>query len=1126
MRCLPPSGKSPQVYAVLMSMGINPKRTPNPTTMTFSIRTLALFILLACITFHANASDELARAFAEPPADTRPRCYWYWMDGHISREGLTKDLEAMKRVGIGGAYIGVISGQSGSRPNPEPKALTPEWWAFIEHAIREASRIDIQIGLFNSPGWSQSGGPWVTPDKAMRYIVQTEIPVKGPQTFAAKLPAPQDGFQPLTVQAFPAPAGESAIATVLSRTADTIVFKMPENTSARSLTVRPSEKINAPAELQASADGTNFRTIRKFEIARYNVKLGVGPVPLAPVVISFPAVADRHFRLVCAAAAALGDVQLSAAARVDSLAEKSLLKMFQWHLPPFDFYSWPPAPEPESTELSIRPETVVDLTQYLRPDGTLAWDIPPGDWIILRSGLVPTGTTNTPAPAEATGLEVDKMNRAALKTHFDAFITPLLKKLTPAERKSWTHVIADSYETGPQNWTDGVAADFQKRYGYDPLRFLPVMGGRIVGSADRSDRFLWDLRRFVADRIASEYVGGLRELCHEAGLKLWLENYGHWGFPAEFLQYGGQSDEVGGEFWMKDDFEGVELRDAASAAHTYGKPVVWAEAFTGGPAFVSTPRNLKARGDWAFTHGINQFVLHVYIHQPWEDKKPGINAWFGTEFNRHNTWFDSSKPWIDYLRRCSVMLQAGKPVADVVYFIGEDTPKMAGQTKPELPKGHDYDFINAEVIMNRLSVSNGRFILPDGMSYRLLVIPPSQTMRPPVLRKIQQLVADGGAVLGPLPERSPSMENHPACDEEVKTIAASLRAEGKMMPDDIAQAFERLAITPDVIAPPDILWKHRQTADSDVYFLTNQSPQPRRETFSFRVSGKGAELWWPDTGKIEQAVPCIEAAGRSNLTLKLDASASVFVVFRGQPNTAALASPVSSSKQKLVIHRASYEAIDGAGGADVTALLSSAIVDGQLDFPVTFTALGGDPAYRHVKQLIVDYSVDGVAATISLPENAWLRLHPGTAIEGPWQVQFPSKSHTFEKLIPWSEHTDPDIRYFSGTAVYSKRIDLADAKGGAMIDLGTVNSIAKVRVNGKLIGTLWKEPYLIEIGNALRIGTNLLEVEVMDTWNNRLVGDRQPGAKPTTFTTHRKIKASTGLQPSGLLGPVRLVRPD
>jgi hypothetical protein len=420
---------------------------------------------------------------------------------------------------------------------------------------------------------------------------------------------------------------------------------------------------------------------------------------------------------------------------VESFAEKSLLKMFQEPLPPFDFYTWPPARNRNQPISASARKPSSTSQNNLRPDGTLEWNVPPGDWIILRSGLVPTGTKNSPAPAEATGFEVDKMNRAALKAHFDAYITPLLKKLSPAERKSWTHVIADSYEAGPQNWTDGFAADFQKRFGYDPLRFLPVMGGRIVGSADQSDRFLWDLRRFVADRIASEYVGGLRESLPCGGLEAVVGKLRPLGFPAEFLQYGGQSDEIGGEFWVGADLGAPEVRAAASAVHTYGKRVVWAEAFTGGPVFANTPRDLKALGDWAFAEGINQFVFHVYIHQPWEDKKPGVNAWFGTEFNRHNTWFDASKPWIDYLRRCSVMLQTGHHVADVAYYIGEDSPKMTGTRNPELPAGHDYDYINSEVIENHLSVKDGRFVLPDGMSYRLLVLPESATMRPAVLKK-------------------------------------------------------------------------------------------------------------------------------------------------------------------------------------------------------------------------------------------------------------------------------------------------------------------------------------------------------------------------------------------------------
>ena len=388
---------------------------------------------------------------------------------------------------------------------------------------------------------------------------------------------------------------------------------------------------------------------------------------------------------------------------------------------------------------------------------------------------------------------------------------------------------------------------FRKRYGYDPRPWLPVLTGRLVGSADQSDRFLWDLRRLVADHIALDYVGGLRDACHRHGLRLWLENYGHWGYPAEFLQYGGQSDELSGEFWATGDLGSIELRCASSAAHIYGKPVVHAEAFTSGVLFQSTPWSLKRRGDWALTEGINHWVLHVYVHQPWDDRRPGVNAWFSTEFNRHNTWFEQSRAWIDYYRRCDFLLQQGRHVADIAYFIGEDTPKMTGIRKPSLPPGYNFDYINAEVIEQRLRVKAGRFVLPDGMSYRLLVLPELDTMRPELLAKILDLVKAGGTILGPPPSRSPSLQDYPTCDAHVKELAVELwgqeepsapssgsrntqHATGKgrvFRSNELQPVLDQLGITPDFIGadPKQILWTHRSSKEAEIYFLSNQGEQ-------------------------------------------------------------------------------------------------------------------------------------------------------------------------------------------------------------------------------------------------------------------------------------------------------------
>ncbi len=567
----------------------------------------------------------------------------------------------------------------------------------------------------------------------------------------------------------------------------------------------------------------------------------------------------------------------------------------------WDTYLWPDRPELDSADLAAPAAGIVDLSSQMSADGTLRWDVPEGDWVVLRIGMAPTGTENSPSSPEGIGLEVDKMNRVHAKHHFDAFIGQLPKRMPAAERKGFTTVVADSYEQGSQNWTEGFDELFRKRYGYDPLPWLATLTGRVVGSVDQSNRFLWDLRRLVADRIATEYVGGLRDLCQPHGLQVWLENYGHWGFPAEFLQYGGQSHRLGGEFWTKGNLGSIECRAATSAANIYGLPVVSSEAFTSNPSrFDTVPSDLKARGDWAFCEGINHFVLHVYIQQPWEDRRPGVNAWFGTEFNRHNTWFDEGRTWIDYLRRCCFMLQQGTRVADVAYFIGEDTPKMTGTRRPELPAGYDFDYINAEVILENMFVQNGRLTLPHGTSYRVLVLPEQETMRPELLQKIRDLVRAGAVVLGRPPRRSPSMENYPQCDERVQRLAAEIwgeegssrrsvtatvsgerqLGEGRVIwGEELTTVFDRLDVAADFRSQTPLRYTHRSTGDKQIYFVANPEPQEIVSLAAFRAGDRAPVLWWPDSGRIERPAVYEQKDGAVRVPIALGPHASVFVVF-------------------------------------------------------------------------------------------------------------------------------------------------------------------------------------------------------------------------------------------------------
>lgn len=1041
-------------------------------------------LLLVICSLGASA-QQLEKGFHTPPDSCKPSVYWYWMSDNISEEGVRKDVEAMAAIGIGRAFIGNIGYDPREVPYGKVKLFTPEWWKITKTAIRTASQKGISIGLFNSPGWSQSGGPWVLPTESMQYLAYEEQRVEGPGEVV--LNRPLSMIRPVAAMAFRAPAHDGELIpgtslrsgqnwkdlpnlidgkteTVSFFPADakqdlTLDLIYPRRIIARSLTLTPAEAPVRFSGVIQIKEGNTYRTVREFGFDRSNPDDGVGFRPYAPVVLALPDVEGDNFRLIIKdirGKGGLAEIRISPEARLERVEEKQLAKMFQTPLPLWNEYQWVTQAEPKGEGLTLSPKDVIRLP--LAADGSLRWNAPAGNWIVVWFGTRTTGRTNSPASPEGKGLEVDKMNRQNLRHHFDSFIGAIYDSLAPADRKSFRYVVADSYETGSQNWTDGMADAFQKRYGYDPLPWLPVFSGRIVGSADQSDRFLWDVRRLVADRVAYEYVGGLRDLSHTKGMKLWLENYGHWGFPGEFLQYGGQSDEVGGEFWNEGDLGSIENRAASSAAHIYGKNKVAAESFTaGGKAFVRHPALLKKRGDWSFTEGINHTLLHVMITQP-TDVVPGVNAGFGTEFNRHNTWFYEGRAFVDYLRRCNFLLQQGKSVNDVAYFIGEDAPKMTGTRQPEIPAGYSYDYINAEVILTRLSVRNGKWTLPDGTSYHVLVLPPLKTMRPALLKKLTSLVHAGGTLLGPAPERSPSLEDYPSADEQVRKLAANLWANERygagrvFRSGDLADILKTLRVAPDAaLGNKALLYTHRHSATEDLYFISNQSDQTVTAPVALRASGRQPEWWDAVTGTTRLLPEFSVSGGITTVPLKLEAFQSGFLVFRkkGVP------------------------------------------VSGKQNFP-----------------------------------------EPGSAetVKGPWTVTFdpafrgPEKPVVFPELLDWSRHSDPRIRDYSGKAVYKIQFDADPAKGRTWLHLGEVRSLATVKVNGVPLGTVWTAPWELDISAAVRKGTNEAEIEVVNTWVNRLIGDsRLPKEDRRTWSNVNPYKPESSYEPSGLLGPVRVL---
>ena len=1041
-------------------------------THLFSLCILVCLGLLSCNKTETSANHpsfaSIEQGFRSIPDSVQTGVYWYWISDNISKEGVERDLEAMKVAGINRAFIGNI-GIDGI-PYGDHKLLSSEWWEVLHAALKKATELNIEIGIFNSPGWSQSGGPWVKSSQAMRYLASSDTIVAGPGRMQLTLPSVGKDEQDVCVIAYPAldkPVAEKSWAiNKKSGQSSSSVLVFDKEATVRTLIYRVNTPFKTTAKLWVKKGGKE-ELLRQFVIDRSNPALNVGFVPYAPVVISLPETSASQFRLeMSEEGEAAGNVTLTSSPMMERYPEKSLAKMFQTPLPMWDDYLWEKQPAVSDASLMVSPDAIKNVTEFSK-NGVLDWEVPEGKGVIRRMAMLPTGVTNSPAAPEATGPEIDKMSKKHVAFHFDAFIGDILKRIPEADRKTFKVVVQDSYETGGQNWTDDMISVFKERYGYDPVPYLPVLEGTVVGNPDISDRFLWDLRRLIADRVSYDYVGGLRDVCHQHGLTTWLENYGHWGFPGEFLQYGGQSDEIAGEFWSEGSLGDIENRAASSCGHIYGKRRVWAESFTsGGPAFGRYPYQMKQRGDRFFTEGINSSLLHVYIHQPFEDREPGLDAWFGNEFNRKNTWFSQMDVFTGYLKRCNFMLQRGDYVADVAYFIGEDAPKMTGICTPELPAGYSFDYINGEVLLQRASVEDGRIVLPSGMKYRLLVLPQLETMRPEILQKIKELLQAGACVIGPAPKYSPSLSDYPAADRKVQALASelwgdqteSVRTIGKgrlfMPATSLQPVLEALNVKPDmrVNSGTPVLFIHRATDEGDIYFISNQSETPVDINPSFRVAGKLPELWNPLTAEIRLLPEFTCADGVTTVPVRLEGFESSFIIFRKK----------------------------------------------------------GTPA----KTTARNYPVKEVLATVS----------------SPWQVDFekgkrgPEEAVTFPALQDWTESTDPSIRYFSGKAIYTNRITLDELPQKALyLDLGKVMVMAKVKINGQYVGGVWTTPYRLPVGDFLRKGENLIEVEVVNNWRNRLIGDASlPEKERGTWTNVNPWNADSPLQSSGLIGPVEI----
>jgi len=1101
-----------------------------------------LIVLLLVVGRGALWAGDLAEQFAVPPDSAKPWVYWYFMDGNLDRVGMTEDLKAMKRAGIGGAiFLEVNIGV----PRGPVDFMSSQWQDLVAQAVHEADRLNIQIALGVGPGWCGTGGPWIKPDSAMQHLVASVTNVLGPLLFSADLP------KPLPREPF---FGVGTLTPKLKqewqdyyRDTAVLAFRTPDGT-------------NRIAEVDEKA---------LYYRAPFSSQPGVKPFLPPPRNHSAPSAAD-----------------------------------------------------------CIQPEDMVDLTKQLSPAGHLEWQVPPGPWTIMRFGRTLTGQTTRPAPDPGLGFESDKFERAALDVQFAAYLQKLLDKIGPRTNANGglTVLHFDSWEMSAQNWSAHFPAEFRQRRGYDPLKFLPVLSGRVVGSEEQSERFLWDLRRTAQELVVENHVGYLKQLAHERGLAFSAEPYDM--NPAGDLTLGRVADVPQCEFWNLGFDAAYSVIEAASIAHTCGRSVVAAEAFTSNPGedWKAHPATLKTQGDWAFCAGVNRFAFHRFQAQPWTNRWPGLGMGaYGVHWDRTQTWWDMVPAYHEYLARCQFLLQRGVTVADVCFLAGECAPHVfrpppsAVSGNPPDHGGYNFDGCAPETLLERAEVVEGNIIFPGGTGYRILVLPEQRTMTPALLDKISSLVRAGATVFGPPPAKSPSLQDYPECDVTIqelakevwgdcdgKTVFSHAFGKGRVVWQEtevkplveygdfaaVTNVLGRMGVAPDFVSDGPIRFTHRRDGDTDIYFLANREPRAVETICQFRISGRRPEVWNPESGDIAPMIVYEQAPTGLSAPLRFEANGSTFVVFRPQPKQfdpvvsfRREGQPVLPAPESSVIRI--QKATFGVPGdlvrtRDVKSEVQALVNRGELSIPVGRLVEGGDPAYGVLKTLLVEYTVDNRSFTLSGQEpntvsfvagvsaparTAEIRSDPGgrltlvasqpgryeltTAsgrtrhaevaivpaafeIAGTWEVSFPPKwgapeRLTLDHLGSLSESANAGVKYFSGTATFTKEFDWQPAaqtgnqRSEHWLDLGEVQVIAQVKLNGHDLGTLWKPPFRVDISPVVKPGRNTLEVRVANLWPNRMIGDAAlPAEARFTWSSYEPFTKDSPLPKSGLLGPVTI----
>ena len=961
------------------------------------------FLLLAAV------AGGLESGFVNPPDSAKPHTWYHMMNGNVTKAGITRDFEALAEAGFGGVQMfdaGCAIPPGGLDFN------SPAWFDLFRHAAAEAQRLGLEICIPNCSGWSSSGGPWNPPSNGMKRVVFTERRVKGPFRFNERLPREKNDngfYADIAVLAFPTPPAELVtfpdVKTSMNGKTFTFSSDRPFAFSGVSfqLALPWMWSGDATMRLEASDDGTDFRALETFDFPL--ARSGSADTSLRYHGLTSPVTA----RCVRGTVVVHGSADVSfKAARPEAKMSISNLKSKTFEVRQETSIDRTVA----SPEQVVAKDGVRDVTVKLSADGTLDWDVPEGEWTILRIGYICNGRKNHPASDHGVGLEVDKLSAAAMDYHFEQYVARLCRTLGPLAGKvkhGFNNILVDSYEVGSQNWTQGLENEFRRRRGYDLTPYLPVFAGHVVVGVEESERFLEDFRRVVADMFAENYAGALTAKCRQYGLLCSIEPYG--SCPADNLQYGQYVDIPMGEFWSNAAnpyFPGDgNAKFISYIAHVWGKRICGAESFTASPGprsgrWMTTPFGLKAQGDLAYSDGINRFIYHRFTHQPWADDKylPGMTMGrWGMHLDRTQTWWPLAKPFFRYQARCQYMLQRGTFVADALFFEGEEAPNQGGNTdgqgkggafKFRLPEGYDSDICPTDA-MYALKVEDGEIVVPGGVRYRMLVMPPVEAMTPKMVRTIARLQGEGAKVVwSEKPTRALGLACGKDADAEVRRLVDGVFAAGALATTPDA-ALKALGIAPQVsweqkALPKDIKkvnWIHRREGTAEWFFVAMPTRLPAEMDLSFRVSGKVPELWDAESGTMSPAGVWREENGRTVVRVPFDVCGSKFVVFRpAAENVHAVSATVQARPFPAVVEKAEKGSLVFLTADYGTAKKGKSIVDrlnrlaarGFVDETLDNGLAGGDPVPMQVKRLRATYVYCGATNSIEVAENARLTV--------------------------------------------------------------------------------------------------------------------------------------------------------